>query len=162
MIEEAYGAEPSNLVQVFCDHVASGESDWSSLVRKLESKQAVDDEELEKSAEFQTCVSENVSFFSMAEFVWKGREILREEARRAQGEARPGVQVALADTDFELPLVGTISVGNSEGTLSRAVDPYGYDERSKRYDELWDEFLKNLKDRLESRTGDRQVARNTP
>lgn len=163
MVNTATGTEPIKLVEVFCAH-AVGETapEWTSLVGRLESRTADVDEALAQSSEFQTCLSENTSFFSTAEFAWKGRELIRNAVRHAAPVAQDaGVRVALYDLDFELPLIGTISVDAAKTTLTHAVDPYGYAERSKQYDQLWEEFLASLKNRLESLNSDRQVARNT-
>jgi len=160
-MQSAFGERPASLVEIFCEQTSDGGTEWVSLVGRLESKTAID-ESVEQNPEFKACVSENSSYFSVGEFVWAGRRMLQDAVRHTMTASKAGVQVALAATDFELPLVGTISVGTGQGTLSEAVDPYGYAERSKQYEQLWEEFLKGLKDRMESRTGDRQVARNTP
>ncbi len=160
--ESAFGQRPATLVEIFCEQTRDSDAQWASLVGRLEAKAELESDDLEQNLEFQACIAENSSFFTVAEFVWSGRRMLQEAAKRNSDAAKPGVHVALAATDFELPLVGTISVGAGQGTLSEAIDPYGYAERSKQYEQLWEDFLKSLKDRMESRTGDRQVAKNTP
>lgn len=161
-MSSAVGTEAPRLVEVFCAHTADSVPEWTSLLGRLESRSAELDEALLQSSDFQACVTENTSFFSTAEFAWNGRALIREAVRQAVPAPHDaGVRVALSDLDFELPLVGSISVGPGEATLTRAVDPYGYAERSKLYDQLWEEFLVSLKNRVESLAGDRQVARNT-
>lgn len=158
----ASGADHSTLVEVYCQHVVQKSTgDWSSLVAHLESPSTVVDGALVQSPEFTGCVSENAAFFSTADFLHQGREVIREAARASGTAADNGVRVAVADSDFEMPMVGTVTVGSQQPTLSRAVDPYGYVERSKRYDELWQEFLAGLKSRLNRRAGEQQVAKNT-
>lgn len=159
----AWAEQGPRLVEVFCSHPAGETSaEWTSLVGRLESRTADLPETLVQSPEFQACVSQNESFFSTAEFAWKGRQVIREAVQQASPEVSgAGVRVALSELDFELPLVGTVSVGSRQSTLTEAVDPYGYAERAKLYDQLWEDFLATLKNREESRAGDRQVAKNT-
>lgn len=161
MMDSAWGQTP-RLVEVFCSHpVGETSSEWASLVGRLESRTADLNETLVESPDFKACVSQNESFFSTAEFAWKGRQVIREAVRQAAPEtSEAGVRVAFSELDFELPLVGTVSVGSRQSTLTEAVDPYGYSERGKLYDQLWEEFLATLKNREESRAGNRQVAKN--
>lgn len=162
MMDSAWGQTP-RLVEVFCARpVGDTSPEWASLVGRLESRTADLNDSLVQSPEFQACVAQNESFFSTAEFAWKGRQVIREAVRQASPEAsEAGVRVALSDLDFELPLIGTVSLGAKQPTLTEAVDPYGYAARAKLYDQLWEEFLATLKNREDSRAGDRQVAKNT-
>jgi hypothetical protein len=162
LMESAWGADSRALVEVFCSQtLSSSQPEWKALVSSLEARTAAARPEA-VAPEFEACLTENASLFSTAEFAWNGRQMIREASRQNVAE-RPdaAVHVAFAQLDFELPMVGTISVGGEQPSLSQAVDPYGYEERLKRYEQLWEDFLSGLKERLYGVNGDREVARNT-
>lgn len=157
----AYGGDV-RLVEIFCAELQrQAIPEWNSLVSRLESKSGGPDEGERSAPAFLACVAQQEAHFSTAEFVWQGRESLRQASRKYPSPNAGEMRMLVVGTDFELPYVGSVSVEAASAKPAEGADPLGYAERSRRYDELWEDFLAGLRSRLNVPVGDGQVALNT-
>lgn len=141
------------LVQIYCSEVAnatgqklfSDEERWKSLVKRLETRQF--SAELSNSAtpSFNICIEQNKAIFERAEFLLSGQQHFLASNLESSRPSNIPTVVSMT-SEIELPGMGVFELKTSDSLQSPGTEVrMARQDRQQRYEQLWSEFLQNLK-----------------